>query len=688
MARDLTFVKIELQLLPSFVLWQRNSPYCSRQLFAANGAFLSTLTGAQRLLLYPFMNRLFHLLGLSLSLCVAESVALAQVAPRPPIAPPVVTNPKPFPTLVPVPGLVPLPEITPPQPTITLAPPPLPTSTPAATATPFPPPTEPPLVQAYAKASPHPYTTGGRTYVPLTFFADNLGASVGEVTKPKFQLLWFGQKLDFWVGQRGATLNDKAFTLPARPVIISNRVFVPLGAFCDTLGIGLKTTSKPYVFLLTYKAARVDNVRSTVSGNKVRTVVTFSNPTRVTASVAREGATFQFSGARAPGIPSIATVNDYLVTRTVLTSGNWNARFALTMNYAAPIQWFTLGSPPRLVIDSQRLFEESSTMREGGLRLTKVRRGTGHGPVQMWTARLDPRDGWRVRVEPGGYSVLQRARTSKLAERQKAILAVNGGFFAYDGAAVGAMLVGGEWIRLPWQGRTAVGFDDAGKAHIAPLQTNATVKFSSGQNLPIRDLNGWPDANRITALTRRFGTYYRLTSGEMAVVVSKGVVIARPGGGGTPIPANGFVLVASGSARQYLEKVALKERATLSITPIGWPKITTALGGGPRLIQNGQIAIRDENFRTDVTNGAGPRTAFGIDKQGRYIIVVVDGRQKYHSTGLTLHELAATMQQMGAVYAMNLDGGGSTAMAVKGRIVNRPSDGAERSVSNALLVMR
>ncbi|BCM89397.1 hypothetical protein IAD21_01243 [Abditibacteriota bacterium] len=631
------------------------------------------------------MNRSFRPLGLLLALCA--SGAHAQGVARPQLAPPPVSNPRALPTLVPVPGIVPLPDNLPPQPAITLAPPPpAPTATP--TATPVPVPTAPPMVQAYAKSSPHPYNSGGHTYVPLSFFADNLGASVGEVSKPKFQVLWFGQKLDFWIGQRAARLNDNAFTLPVRPAIVSNRVFVPLAAFCEALGVDLKTTSKPYVFLLTYRAALVENVRSTVTGSKVRTVVTLSNPTRVTASVAREGANFQFSGARVPGIPSTANVNDYLVTRTTLTSGNWNARFGLTMNYAAPIQWFTLGSPPRLVIDSQRLFEETSTLRTGGLMLTKVRRGTGHGPVQIWSARLDPRDGWRVRVEPGGYSVLQRARTSRLATRQKAILGVNGGFFAYDGAAVGAMLIGGEWIRLPWQGRTAVGFDDAGRAHIAPLQTNAIVRFSSGLNLPIRDLNGWPDSNRVTALTRRFGTYYRLTAGEMAVVVSNGIVVSRPGGGGVPIPANGFVLVASGGARPYLEKVALAERASLSITPIGWPKITTALGGGPRLVDDGKISIRAENFRSDVTSGTGPRTAFGIDRQGRYIILVADGRQKYYSTGLTLYELAATMQKMGAVHAMNLDGGGSTAMAVRGRIVNRPSDGTERSVSNALLVMR
>jgi len=78
----------------------------------------------------------------------------------------------------------------------------------------------------------------------------------------------------------------------------------------------------------------------------------------------------------------------------------------------------------------------------------------------------------------------------------------------------------------------------------------------------------------------------------------------------------------------------------------------------------------------------------GIDKYGRYLIVVVDGRQGYYSTGLTLNELAFTLQKFGAVNALNLDGGGSTAIAVKGKIINRPSDGSERRVSNAIVVAR
>jgi exopolysaccharide biosynthesis protein len=66
--------------------------------------------------------------------------------------------------------------------------------------------------------------------------------------------------------------------------------------------------------------------------------------------------------------------------------------------------------------------------------------------------------------------------------------------------------------------------------------------------------------------------------------------------------------------------------------------------------------------------------------------VVLDGRQS-NSIGLTLLELAKFMQELGSVDAMNLDGGGSSEMVIKGKVVNKPSDGRERRIGDALLVI-
>jgi exopolysaccharide biosynthesis protein len=69
------------------------------------------------------------------------------------------------------------------------------------------------------------------------------------------------------------------------------------------------------------------------------------------------------------------------------------------------------------------------------------------------------------------------------------------------------------------------------------------------------------------------------------------------------------------------------------------------------------------------------------------VLVTVDGRQPRKSVGLTLEELAQLMIELGCREALNLDGGGSTTLVIRNRVVNSPSDqSGERPVSDALLI--
>jgi exopolysaccharide biosynthesis protein len=126
----------------------------------------------------------------------------------------------------------------------------------------------------------------------------------------------------------------------------------------------------------------------------------------------------------------------------------------------------------------------------------------------------------------------------------------------------------------------------------------------------------------------------------------------------------------------------------------GWKtvSISTLLTAGPLLIfENTLREFRDDPFHQN----RHPRTAVGITGDNQLLLVTVDGRS-FQSYGMTIPELAQFFSELGATHALNLDGGGSTAMWIHGGagVVNYPSDNlefdhdGERPVSNALLIIR
>jgi exopolysaccharide biosynthesis protein len=172
------------------------------------------------------------------------------------------------------------------------------------------------------------------------------------------------------------------------------------------------------------------------------------------------------------------------------------------------------------------------------------------------------------------------------------------------------------------------------------------------------------------------------------IVVSNEKVIST-GHSNSVIPPDGYVIYACGIMCTDLERVSLNDEESLElyINPI-WEKTHFAVGGGPRLLKGGSVinCAADEKFRPDVAKGRAPRTAIGITADGKLLLVCVDGRQPKTSDGMNLKELSYLMVSLGATDAMNLDGGGSTTLYLLGKVMNSPSDGCERPVSQALIL--
>ena len=81
-----------------------------------------------------------------------------------------------------------------------------------------------------------------------------------------------------------------------------------------------------------------------------------------------------------------------------------------------------------------------------------------------------------------------------------------------------------------------------------------------------------------------------------------------------------------------------------------------------------------------------PRSAIATTTRGTYLLAVVDGRQQ-SSHGCTLTEWAQLLKAFGAKDALNLDGGGSSELVAGGQVLNSPSDGRERGVGSAIVVL-
>ena len=118
-----------------------------------------------------------------------------------------------------------------------------------------------------------------------------------------------------------------------------------------------------------------------------------------------------------------------------------------------------------------------------------------------------------------------------------------------------------------------------------------------------------------------------------------------------------------------------------------------AIGGGPMLVYKRKNVAMDYYYREIMHTGgtAGqsrqPRTAIGATKSGKVMLLVCDGRGKNGSNGLTLSEMADIFVEAGMDYAINLDGGGSSAIVgYDGQLCNAPSDGSQRAVPTVVVI--
>ena len=164
--------------------------------------------------------------------------------------------------------------------------------------------------------------------------------------------------------------------------------------------------------------------------------------------------------------------------------------------------------------------------------------------------------------------------------------------------------------------------------------------------------------------------------------VNRDFVVDAVGCSASPMPLNGGVAISAAPATdEATQLLALANGTPMRLHwTLGWPDVFDAVGGFPMLLRDGSA--------TPICAACArqPRTAVGVTASGQILLVVVDGRSR-RSAGVTLGQLRDILRNLGAVTALNLDGGGSSEMVVEGEVVNDPSDGHERHITNAILVL-
>jgi hypothetical protein len=353
------------------------------------------------------------------------------------------------------------------------------------------------------------------------------------------------------------------------------------------------------------------------------------------------------------------------------------------------------------------------------------------GPWRIRVAVVDPRYRGSV-VASHGDTVSGRRTTSAQSAAAGALVGVNAGFFVIDpadgvpGTPAGIGVYQGELDREATNGRVDLVLGD--HPAIEGLTTKITVRAGAAKRA-VNGLNRKPglirdcgepgdqptdkprhdttctNPDELVLITPALGGPAPDGPGVEAVLDGHDRVTAlRPRGGA--VPAGGSVLQGIGGGAAWLSahahpgaRLTVDERVTDDRGhPVRFDHSDSVVGGGPWLVRDGRVWINaaadglvhpdDPAWIYGWALKRNPRTMVGIDAHGRLLVVTVDGRQAGFSEGFSITEAAAFMHSLGAVDAMNLDGGGSTAMAVHGKLVTSPSDATgERPVGDTVLVL-
>ena len=348
----------------------------------------------------------------------------------------------------------------------------------------------------------------------------------------------------------------------------------------------------------------------------------------------------------------------------------------------------TLSNPNRIVLDIRPDYlVDRDILWAPGLRWRQryLTSGTAQFPV-VWLEANPRQPGLRLRpILPNPATVPSIAPLIQTARQSQASAAINGGFFnRKNQLPLGAIRRNGEWLSSPILNRGVFAWNDQGEVRVDRLTRQETIVTSTGQQLLLTALNSGYAQPGVARYTSAWGSAYAtLSQNEVLLTVQNNLVTERRFGAAPgslfSIPSNGYLLVIrsnSAIATSLSIGTSLQLESTTSPSDLNlYPNI---VGAGPLLIQNGQIVLdaKAEQFSAAFIQELAARSAIGQTADGT--ILMVTAHNRIGGKGATLAEMAQIMSRLGAVNALNLDGGSSTTLYLGGQILDRPSRSSAR----------
>ncbi len=313
------------------------------------------------------------------------------------------------------------------------------------------------------------------------------------------------------------------------------------------------------------------------------------------------------------------------------------------------------------------------TFLEDGILYAKGLVPVGNKSVRVNILEINTKINPNLDVEPKTASsskLNSRVKIQNIASNSNTIAAVNGGYFKpQTGVPLGALVINNEVITGPIYNRASISINNDGTYSIGKsdikffLKNRKTVLKIDNINQP-RILSTYS-----IIYTQRWGKTAPMPPKYGANALIKNGKITGIYNGTVQIPEGGYVLSAPIKVIQDI-----KNQRNLKLE-VKYPKYFEnskhIISGGPFLIKDGEIYIDAKEEKLTAISGRNPRTLIGYTKDNELILATVDGREN-RSVGMTLYESAKFMQKLGCINAINLDGGSSSVMYLKGQIANKP----------------